>query len=128
MADDRLRVLLQPLPAARKRVVGERRVGPDEDVVLEHDAVPELHAGLDRHAVADPGAALDEDAVADVAVGADARAGQDMGERPDPRPATDLVGLADTLLVYENVIHRLPLGGNSTTSRTIAPGRPFTVS
>ena len=60
------------LLAARELVVGEGRVGADEDVVAHPQAVPQLDAALDGHPIADDDVVLDEDAVADVAVAPDA--------------------------------------------------------
>jgi ion channel POLLUX/CASTOR len=95
---ERLGLLL----AARERVVGERRVGSDEDVVADSQAVPELHAALDGDPVAQHHVVLDEDAVADVAVGAEHRAREHVCERPDAGTRPDLVGLADALGMDED--------------------------
>jgi hypothetical protein len=69
--------------AAREGVVGKGDIGADEHVVLDSQAVPELHAGFDRGAVADDHVVLDEDVGADVAVGADAGVGENDDELPD---------------------------------------------
>src|ERR671921_2996518 len=37
------------LPTAGKWIVGERGIRPDEHVIAEGHAVPQLHAALDRH-------------------------------------------------------------------------------
>jgi hypothetical protein len=80
------RVLL----AARPGVVGEGDVGANEDVVLDSQAVPELHARLNRDAVADDDVVLDEDVGADVAVGTDAGVGEDDDELPDAGVGADV--------------------------------------
>ena len=84
-----------------KQVVGEGRVGTDEDVVLEAHAVPQLDAALDGDPVADDDVVLDEDVVADVAVGADDAPGEHVGERPDARAVADVLALAERLRVDE---------------------------
>ncbi len=100
--------------AAGERIVCERRVRPDEDVVGDPQAVPELHAALHRDAVAKHDVVLDEDVVADVAVAADAGAGQHVSKGPDAGPRAYGLALAQPLRMHE---HR-------HTGPTIAPGPP----
>src|SRR6266516_4512150 len=120
-AHDRPWMLVEPLPAAGKGVVGEGRVRPDEHVVLELHSIPELHPALDGDPVTDDGAALDEDAVADVAVSTHARALKDVCERPDACPRTDLLALAQSLFMYEHVTH---LGAPRAAPRRLGRSRP----
>ena len=75
--------------AARIRIVGERRIGADENIVFDGDSVPELHTALDRHSVADMHIVFDERLIADIAVRADDSAWQHVGKRPDPGSTTD---------------------------------------
>ena len=111
------------LLAAGKRVVRERGVWPDEDVVGHTQPIPQLHAALHRHAVAEHHVVLDEDVVADVAVPADAGAREDVGEGPDARPVADFAALAQPLRMDEHR-HRWssPRRGLSSGARTIAQG------
>ena len=81
------------LLAARKRVIGEGDIGADEDVVLDAQAIPKLHAGFHRDAVADDYVILYEDVGADVAVGPDAGVAEDYDELPDAGFGTDLIRL-----------------------------------
>lgn len=46
--------------ATREVVVGECSIRPDKRVVLDAQAIPELHAVLDRDAIADDDIVLDE--------------------------------------------------------------------
>ena len=64
--------LARPLPAAWELVIRERGVRADKDVVVEPDAIPQLHAGLDRDSVTHHDVVLDEDVIADVAARPDA--------------------------------------------------------
>ena len=77
--------LIGASPTAGKWIVGERGVRPDEHVIVESHAVPQLYPALDRHPVPDHNVILDEDLVADVAVLAYDGARQDVCERPRPR-------------------------------------------
>ena len=67
----------------RVPVVGEDRVGADEDAVLDRDAVVHERQVLDLDAVAERDALVDEGVAADHALGADAGAGADLGAVPD---------------------------------------------
>ena len=87
--------------AARKAIVGERRVRSDKDVVLDTNAVPELHAALHGDAIADHHVVFDERVIADVAIGADARTRQDMRKCPDARTGPHFPCFAHRLRVHE---------------------------
>ncbi len=113
--------LRRPL-AAREAVVHERRVRPDEDVVLDPHAVPELDAALDGDAIADDHVVLDERVIADVAVGADARAGQHVGEGPDARARSDRLRLAQRLRMQEDRRSSPP---RFPRRRSLMMSRPF---
>ena len=58
-------------PAARIRIVGQGRIGADENIVFDGDSVPELHAALDGRTVADPHLVFDERVMANITVRAD---------------------------------------------------------
>ena len=131
---------LRPPPAAREAVVRERRVGADEDVVLDPHAVPELDAAFHRDAIADDDVVLDERVIADVAVGADARAGQHVRERPDARARPDrsssrrspadarrLIGLPHAA-ARRSLAARAQSSPNVNRRCTIASGRPLVFS
>ena len=89
------------LPAARERIVGERRVRADEDVVRDSQPVPELHAALDRDPIAEHDVVLDEDVVADVAVVTDLGTGKHVCEGPDAGAVADASTLAQSLRMHE---------------------------
>lgn len=78
---------------AREFVVGERDVRADEDIVLDAQAIPELHPALDRGAVADDHIVFDENLRADVAVTADPGPGQDDDELPEGAARADPGGV-----------------------------------
>ena len=82
-------IAVEVASAARARIVRERHVGADEDVVLEDQTVVERDPALDRDAVAQDDVVLDEAAITDVAVPADPRTREDVHERPDPRAVAD---------------------------------------
>lgn len=86
---------------AGERVVGERGVRADEDIVLQADAVPELNAAFHCDPIADDHVVLDEDSVIEVHVAADLCSGQDVRKGPDAGSISDPGGLADGLRVNE---------------------------
>ena len=94
--------------AARERVVGEGRVGTNENVVLDPDAIPQLHAGLDGDPIADLHVVLDKNVITEVAVLADARPRQDVREGPDARAVANLRRLAQAERMNE-MAHRCSL-------------------
>jgi hypothetical protein len=75
--------------AARKGIVGERCVRPNENVVLHFDSVPELNAAFHCHAVPDDNIILDKNVVAKIAFTTNASARQDVGEGPNARVLAD---------------------------------------
>ena len=89
-ADGRDRAF-ERLTAAREWVIGERRLGPDEDVVLDPKAVPQKHPGFDRDPIADDHVVLDVGVIADVAVVPDHCSGHHVRERPYPGARADRV-------------------------------------
>jgi len=91
-------ILGRMLPAARTQVVGEGRAWPDEHVVLQFNAAPQVDAAFDCHAVANPRALLNKCVVAKVAIFPDDRAAANMRERPNPRArAHDSPGINQSL-------------------------------
>src|SRR5262249_5941123 len=98
--DGRVEKLRRTYVAARISVIGEGRVRPDEDIVLEANPVPQLHAALDRDPVADKDIVLNEDVVADVAVRADRCAWKHVGERPDAGTGADVAAFAEPLWMH----------------------------
>src|SRR6185369_4099833 len=66
LPDPSTRQFLLMLLAAWKRIVGERSVRPDEHIIFDIDAVPELHSALDRHPIAEDDIILNKSVVADV--------------------------------------------------------------
>ena len=71
------------LLAARKGIVRERCVWPNENIVLHLDPIPELNAAFHRYAVADGDVIFDKSVVANVTFRANVGAGQDVGKGPD---------------------------------------------
>ena len=71
------------LLAARKRIVRECCVGPDENVVFDVDSVPELNAAFDRYPIADDDIVFDKGVVADITFRTNVRTRQDMGKCPN---------------------------------------------
>ena len=115
--------LVLPLPAPREVVVRERRIGADEDVVVDAQPVPELHAALDRDAVADHDIALDEHSVTEVAISPDHGTREHVDERPDPRPCPNLIRLAQALRMEHDVVsgrHRPRIVAQRSTARQTA--------
>jgi hypothetical protein len=89
------------LQAAWKAVVGERGVRPDEDVILDNKAVPELDSAFNGDAIAHNDVVLDERVIADVAIGADTRARKDMSEGPNTRTFPDVFRFNEGSFVFE---------------------------
>ncbi len=96
------------LLAAWKGVVGEGDIGADEDVILDAQAIPKLHARFHRDAVADDHVVLNEDVGANVAVGADASVAEDYDELPDAGVGTNLIRL-DVGCLMKLFFHTTPL-------------------
>ena len=69
--------------AARKGIVREGCVWPDENIVLHLDPIPELNTAFHRYAVADRDVIFDKSVVANVTFRANVGAGQDVGKGPD---------------------------------------------
>ena len=123
---DGLRVLRWMLLAPGEKVVREGRVGADENIVAQPDAIPQLHATFDCRPVADNHIILDEHAIAHVAVVTDPGAGQDMGECPDARAVADVAGFAKRMLVDEG--HQDPFGAKVWMRCSTVRGRRFVFS
>lgn len=84
-SDHRARELAGPILASWKAIIGEGCVRANEDVVLDRDAVPQLHPAFHRDAVANDHVVLDEDPVANIAIRANRRPGEDVGKGMDAR-------------------------------------------
>src|SRR5207244_2895909 len=83
------------LAAARKRIVGERRIRAHEDIVFQRNPVPELYATLDGDAITHHDIVFDERVVADVASGSNSGTAQDVSERPYASAVADCVSFDD---------------------------------
>lgn len=86
---------------AWKWIVSEGYIRPDEDIILNPETIPELHAGLDRDSVADLDIALDQGLRTKVAIGADGRPRQNDDELPDARSRADCALRDVSQSVYE---------------------------
>ena len=75
------------------QVVGEGRVRPDKDIILDPQPIPKINAVFQRYPVTDDNIIFDEALRADIAVAANPGTGQDDGELPDARAVADPVGL-----------------------------------
>jgi hypothetical protein len=72
-------------PALRKPIVSKRNARPDENVILDRDTVPHVHAVLDGDPVANGCARLNEAVRTDVAVTANGCAIGHNDKLPDTR-------------------------------------------
>lgn len=97
---------LQMLAAARTQIVRESRAGPHKDVVLQHQAIPQIHAALQGHAVSKAHHTFDKSVITDVAVFANHSPAQDMSKGPDACPRADGgTGVNDRLLMNMRLDH-----------------------
>lgn len=101
VADPRLEKLFGILLTPRKTVIGKGGVRADENIVLDADSVPELHATFNRDPVSDYDVVFDENMVANIAVRANPGARQHMGKCPHPRPFADCCRLAKGVWMNE---------------------------
>ena len=92
--------------APREGIIGESHVGPDEHIVFEPDAVPQLHTALDGDTITDNDVILYEYVIAHITVRTDYRTRQDVGEGPDTRRAADGFTLDQCLRMLEYLGHR----------------------
>ena len=78
MADNRPRILVKILLAARKLVIGKRRIGADEHVVFQGSTVPQLNATFDRHSISHYDVVFNENVITNIATLSNPSAGQDV--------------------------------------------------
>jgi hypothetical protein len=74
--------------AAGKAIVGECGVWTYEHVILDREAVPELHTAFDRHAIAYDHEIFYENSIADVAITSQFRSREYMTESPNASAGT----------------------------------------
>lgn len=72
-------------------VIRKDRVGANEGVIRDRDALPQGNAILDGHSISDHDATFNEDMFADVTFFSDDRTGHDVAERPNACSGADLV-------------------------------------
>jgi len=80
-------------------------LGPTKTSSSMRTPVPDQDCVLDGDAVADHGAGLDEGMIADVAADADLRPFHHVGECPNARALADLVALTESALMDEEIAH-----------------------
>jgi hypothetical protein len=98
--------LLWPLLAPGKRVISKRGVRPDENIILDAQAIPKLHAAFYSDPVPDDDVVLDKNMVANIAILTNHRSRKNMGKSPDLGPCAHCVAFTNSLWMDE-VIHVL---------------------
>ena len=69
----------------RKRIVRERRIRPDEDIVFQNDTIPEIDTAFNSNTIANFDVILDERMIADSALSAYDITGEYVGKGPNSR-------------------------------------------
>jgi hypothetical protein len=76
-------ILLRHLAASGSQVVCKNSGRPDEDIILDDQAVPEVNPALEGDPVADPHVSFDEGMITDVAVLTDYGTTGNMSKSPN---------------------------------------------
>jgi hypothetical protein len=110
-------------PAPWAEVVGKNCVWPDEDIILNHQAIPKRDAAFDRDPIAYAHITFDEGLVTDIAIAANDRARQYMHKCPYSCATADGdIGLNNGTLVLEITADDLPAGFTLPASAFVSHG------